>query len=75
MTENKYASVLDGLTIEDPVESFFAFCRERESIRNYEKVEDHLHGVRIQYFKRGDFLMFFVKMIGVVKQYYVLLLA
>ena len=34
MTENKYASALDGLTIEDPVESFFKFCRERENIRS-----------------------------------------
>ena len=33
MIENKYASALDGLEIEDPVESFFDFCKERENIR------------------------------------------
>ncbi len=33
MIENKYASALDGLEIEDPVQSFFDFCKEREKIR------------------------------------------
>ena len=33
MIENKYASALDGLEIEDPVKSFFDFCKEREKIR------------------------------------------
>ena len=31
--ENPYAHSLDGLEIEDPVESFFDFCKERENIR------------------------------------------
>ena len=30
---NPYATALDGLTIEDPVQSFFNFCKEREKIR------------------------------------------
>lgn len=30
---NPYADALDGLIIEDPVTSFFDFCREREKIR------------------------------------------
>ena len=32
-TKNPYASSLDGLVLEDPVEAFFAFCKEREAIR------------------------------------------
>lgn len=30
---NPYANALDGLLIEDPVSSFFDFCKEREKIR------------------------------------------
>jgi predicted ATPase len=30
---NPYAEALDGLVLEDPVAAFFAFCREREGIR------------------------------------------
>lgn len=30
---NPYASALDGLVLEDPVASFFDFCKEREKIR------------------------------------------
>ena len=30
---NPYANALDGLTIENPVQSFFNFCKERENIR------------------------------------------
>ena len=33
MTENKYRTSLDGLVIENPVESFFNYCIERENIR------------------------------------------
>ena len=33
MIENKYATALDGLIIENPVKSFFDFCKERENIR------------------------------------------
>jgi len=32
-THNPYASALDGLTLDDPVAAFFAFCREREQVR------------------------------------------
>ncbi len=31
--ENQYANSLDGLYIEDPVQSFFDYCKERESVR------------------------------------------
>ena len=31
--ENPYANSLDGLKIEDPVESFFDYCKEREAVR------------------------------------------
>jgi hypothetical protein len=33
MTINKYSTSLDGLTIENPVKSFFDYCIEREKIR------------------------------------------
>ena len=33
MTKNKYRTSLDGLVIENPVESFFNYCIERENIR------------------------------------------
>ena len=31
---NPYESSLDGLELEDPVDSFFNFCIEREKIRS-----------------------------------------
>ena len=31
--ENPYAHSLDGLNIEDPVKSFFDYCKEREAVR------------------------------------------
>ena len=31
--ENPYAHSLDGLTIEDPVQSFFDYCKKREAVR------------------------------------------
>ena len=31
--ENPYASSLDGLAIEDPVQSFFDYCKKREAVR------------------------------------------
>ena len=30
---NPYENTLDGLDIDDPVKSFFDWCKERESIR------------------------------------------
>ena len=30
---NPYASALDGLVLDDPVDAFFGFCREREAVR------------------------------------------
>ena len=31
--ENPYAHSLDGLEIEDPVHSFFDYCKKREAVR------------------------------------------
>ena len=31
--DNPYATALDGLVLDDPVQAFFDFCREREAIR------------------------------------------
>ena len=31
--ENPYANSLDGLEIEDPVQSFFDYCKKREAVR------------------------------------------
>ena len=31
--ENPYANSLDGLIIEDPVQSFFDYCKKREAVR------------------------------------------
>ncbi len=31
--KNPYLNALDGLIIEDPIKSFFDFCRERELVR------------------------------------------
>ena len=31
--ENPYAHSLDGLKIEDPVRSFFDYCKKREAVR------------------------------------------
>ena len=31
--ENPYAHSLDGLEIEDPVQSFFDYCKKREAVR------------------------------------------
>ena len=59
MTENKYASALDGLTIEDPVESFFAFCRERENIRKLRESGEPSPWSEDPIFQKGRFLNVF----------------
>ncbi len=33
VVENPYANSLDGLEIEDPVQSFFDYCKKREAVR------------------------------------------
>ena len=59
MTENKYASALDGLTIEDPVESFFEFCRERENIRKLRESGEPTPWSEDPIFQKGRFLNVF----------------
>ena len=59
MTENKYASALDGLTIEDPVESFFEFCRERENIRKLRESGEPSPWSEDPIFQKGRFLNVF----------------
>ena len=59
MTENKYASALDGLTIEDPVESFFEFCRERENIRKLRESGEPSPWSEDAIFQKGRFLNVF----------------
>ena len=59
MTENKYASSLDGLTIEDPVESFFEFCKERENIRKLRESGSPSPWSEDPVFQKGRFLNVF----------------
>ena len=56
---NPYASALDGLKLDNPVEAFFKFCKERESIRL--KREQGLPGpwTQDEVFQRGRFLNVF----------------
>ena len=56
---NPYASALDGLKLDNPVEAFFRFCKERESIRL--KREQGLPGpwTQDEVFQRGRFLNVF----------------
>ena len=55
MIENKYATALDDLEIEDPVKSFFDFCKERENIELQEKMVKIFHGAQMKFFKMEGF--------------------
>ena len=59
MIENKYASALDGLEIEDPVESFFDFCKERENIRISRENGEDFPWSKDEIFQNGRFLNVF----------------
>ena len=59
MIENKYASALDGLEIEDPVESFFDFCKERENIRVSRENGEDFPWSKNEIFQNGRFLNVF----------------
>ena len=59
MIENKYASALDGLEIEDPVESFFDFCKERENIRISRENGQDFPWSKDEIFQNGRFLNVF----------------
>ena len=59
MIENKYASALDGLEIEDPVKSFFDFCKERENIRISRENGEDFPWSADEIFQNGRFLNVF----------------
>ena len=59
MIENKYASALDGLEIEDPVKSFFDFCKEREKIRILRENGEDFPWSADEIFQNGRFLNVF----------------
>ena len=59
MIENKYASALDGLEIEDPVKSFFDFCKEREKIRISRENGEDFPWSADEIFQNGRFLNVF----------------
>ena len=59
MKENKYATALDGLVIEDPVTSFFDFCKERENIRIARENGEDFPWSTDDIFQNGRFLNVF----------------
>lgn len=59
MTINKYKTSLDGLIIENPVKSFFNYCKERENIRQKREKGDVFPWSDDKIFQRGRFLNVF----------------
>ena len=59
MTINKYSTSLDGLTIEDPVKSFFDYCIEREKIRKNRESGKSFPWSDDEIFQQGRFLNVF----------------
>ena len=59
MTENKYRTSLDGLVIENPVESFFNYCIERESTRIKRESGEAFPWSEDKIFQKGRFLNVF----------------
>ena len=59
MTENKYRTSLDGLVIENPVESFFNYCIERENIRIKRESGEAFPWSEDKIFQKGRFLNVF----------------
>ena len=57
--ENPYASALDGLTLHDPVQAFFNFCKERENIRLKRNNGDAFPWSDDPIFQQGRFLNVF----------------
>ena len=57
--ENPYASALDGLTLHDPVQAFFNFCKERENIRLKRNNGDVFPWSDDPIFQQGRFLNVF----------------
>ena len=59
MTKNKYRTSLDGLVIENPVESFFNYCIERENIRIKRESGEAFPWSEDTIFQKGRFLNVF----------------
>ncbi len=57
--DNPYAAALNGLKLDDPVRAFFAFCRERESIRVRRERGDASPWSDDPIFQQGRFLNVF----------------
>ena len=59
MTANKYKLALEGLVIEDPVKSFFDYCKERENIRVKREAGENFPWSDDKIFQKGRFLNVF----------------
>lgn len=57
--DNPYANALDGLVIDDPVQAFFDFCRERENIRRLRESGAAAPWSKDPVFQQGRFLNIF----------------
>ena len=59
VVENPYANSLDGLKIEDPVKSFFDYCKEREEVRKKRESGEPFPWSKDSIFQKGRFLNVF----------------
>ena len=57
--ENPYANSLEGLEIEDPVQSFFDYCKEREGVRKKRESGEPFPWSKDSIFQKGRFLNVF----------------
>ena len=57
--DNPYATALDGLVLNDPVQAFFDFCRERENIRRLRESGAAAPWSKDPVFQQGRFLNIF----------------
>ena len=58
-TKYPYQNALDGLSISDPVQAFYSWCIERESIRKKRKAGDSFPWTSDPVFQKGRFLNVF----------------
>jgi len=59
LMNNPYAKALDGLKLDNPVEAFFKFCKERESIRQKRERGEPGPWTTDKVFQQGRFLNIF----------------
>ena len=59
VVENPYANSLDGLKIDDPVKSFFDYCKEREAVRKKRESGEPFPWSKDSIFQKGRFLNVF----------------